>query len=320
MQQAEQVTFGGGALDRAAHLRSDLEALDELRKESGACILPLWKGKPLVAQNNAALQLVDSTHPVMDNILGSPIFLGLSDDFPIFAVDVSPWQPEPGTQVPQEGVFFDPSLQELPGSGGIFSELRGVMARLSPLDGELAATARSILLWQRSHKFCAVCGVKSEVSQAGWQRSCPDCGSHHFPRTDPVVIMLVTHGNSVLVGRSPGWPDGMNSILAGFVEPGETLEAAVRREVFEETGITTGPVSYLASQPWPYPSSIMIGCQSEAQGRDITLDPNELEDAFWLTREEMMDVFAGLSDRMSPPREGAIASFLLRNWLADSLD
>jgi len=155
---------------------------------------------------------------------------------------------------------------------------------------------------------------------AGWQRNCPACGAHHFPRTDPVVIMLVTRGNSVLIGRSPGWPDGMYSLLAGFVEPGETLEAAVRREVFEETGVRVGPVRYLASQPWPFPASLMFGCQGEALEGAITIDPAEIEDALWLTREEMVTVMAAAHPRIRAPRRGAIAHFLAEAWLADRLD
>jgi NAD+ diphosphatase len=155
---------------------------------------------------------------------------------------------------------------------------------------------------------------------AGWQRICPSCGAHHFPRTDPVVIMLVTRGNSVLVGRSPGWPPGMYSLLAGFVEPGETLEAAVRREVFEEAGVRIGAVRYLSSQPWPFPASLMVGCRGEALPGEITIDPAEIEDALWLTREQMVTVMAGAHPRIRAPRRGAIAHFLVEAWLADRLD
>jgi len=155
---------------------------------------------------------------------------------------------------------------------------------------------------------------------AGWQRTCPACGAHHFPRTDPVVIMLVTRGNSVLIGRSPGWPAGMYSLLAGFVEPGETLEAAVRREVFEEAGVRVGAVRYLASQPWPFPASLMFGCHGEALDGAITIDPAEIEDALWLTREEMVTVMAGAHPEIRAPRKGAIAHFLVAAWLADRLD
>lgn len=158
------------------------------------------------------------------------------------------------------------------------------------------------------------------MTMAGWQRDCPSCDRKHFPRTDPVVIMLITHGNSVLMGRSPQWPEGMYSLLAGFVEPGETIEAAVRREVFEEAGVRVGDVEYLASQPWPYPSSLMFGCRGEALTRDITIDPIEIEDALWITREEMLDVFAGTHPVIKPARIGAIAHFIMQHWLADKLE
>ncbi|MEO0830662.1 MAG: NAD(+) diphosphatase, partial [Pseudomonadota bacterium] len=141
-----------------------------------------------------------------------------------------------------------------------------------------------------------------------------------FPRTDPVVIMLITHGNAVLMGRSPGWPEGMFSLLAGFVEPGETLEAAVRREVFEESGIKVGDVDYLSSQPWPFPASLMFGCHGHATSTEITIDPLEIEAAMWVSREEMMTIFAGDHPTVLPARKGAIAHFLIENWLADTLD
>jgi NAD+ diphosphatase len=194
------------------------------------------------------------------------------------------------------------------------------MTWLSPRDAELAASGKAVLEWHRKHGFCSVCGQQTEMRQAGWQRVCPSCNGAHFPRTDPVVIMLITEGNSVLMGRSPGWPEGMYSLLAGFVEPGETLEAAVRREVFEEAGVRVGAVSYLSSQPWPFPASLMFGCRGEALGRDITIDPVEIEDAIWVSREEMMDAFAGEHPSILPARKGAIAHFLLQNWLADRLD
>ena len=132
--------------------------------------------------------------------------------------------------------------------------------------------------------------------------------------------MLVTHGNSVLVGRAAQWPAGMFSLLAGYIEPGETIEGAVRREVYEESGVRIGAVEYLASQPWPFPSSLMIGCKAEAISTEISIDPNELEEALWITREDMAAAFAGQHPRLTPARQGAIAQFLLRNWLADRLD
>jgi NAD+ diphosphatase len=155
---------------------------------------------------------------------------------------------------------------------------------------------------------------------SGWQRDCRSCGGKHFPRTDPVVIMLITHGNKVLMGRSPGWPEGMYSLLAGFVEPGETLENAVRRETMEEAGIPIGRVGYLSSQPWPFPASLMFGCEGEALDDKITIDPEEMDDVIWVSREDMLDVFAGTHPVLKPARKGAIAHFLLKNWLADLLE
>ena len=151
-------------------------------------------------------------------------------------------------------------------------------------------------------------------------RRCPDCGTQHFPRTDPVAIMLVTRGDRVLLGRSPGWPEGMFSCLAGFMEPGETLEDAVRREVVEETGVQVGPVRYVGSQPWPFPASLMLGCVAEAVSDEIRLDPTEIEDALWVSRSRLADVFAGTDPMIRAPRKGAIAGWLLRLWLADRLD
>ncbi|MEO0693917.1 MAG: NAD(+) diphosphatase [Pseudomonadota bacterium] len=319
MRLAETVTFGGSGLDRATELRTDPGGISALYQSPGARVLPIWRGKPLFAGEDRALGLVPSDHAVLSHAAEAPVFLGRDDTTAWFAADISAWEPD---AVPDTlNAFFDPSEQrhpDLPDTHG-FAELRGAMTCLTPREAELAATARAILGWHQTHGFCARCGTKSEVSLAGWQRTCPACGAHHFPRTDPVVIMLVTLGNDVLVGRSPGWPEGMYSLLAGFVEPGETMEAAVRREVMEEAGVPIGRVSYLASQPWPFPSSLMMGCHGHATAREITLDPVELEDAQWVSREDMAEVFAGRNDNMKAARKGSIANFLISHWLADRL-
>ena len=289
MKIAEHVTFGGGGLDRAATRRPQAEALRAQPESRGVV---LWRGKLLVQQD--ALVRVACDHPITQEAGPTVVYLGQAEGQDVFAFDISDWEPaEQDTQ--SVDLFRDPSVQVHPlfDDGSHFAELRGIMAQLSPLDAEIAATAKGILGWHETHRFCAKCGNPSASAAGGWQRDCDACHAHHFPRTDPVVIMLITHGNSVLVGRSPGWPEGMYSLLAGFVEPGETIEAAVRREVLEESGIKVGEVGYLASQPWPFPSSLMFGCRGTALNTDITLDPNELEDALWISREDMAAVFAG---------------------------
>lgn len=325
MRHSETVTFGGSGLDRSAHRRGQSDEISRLLHEPGARFLAVWRGRPLLAgADRDRLGWLSSGHPVLALALAQrpePVFLGMEAGAAHFALDVSAWEPDGLDPAALTG-FFDPSEQRHPSLGldQCFAELRGVMARLSPRDAELAATAKALLGWHETHRFCARCGAESAMIMAGWQRACAACGGQHFPRTDPVVIMLVTRDNSVLIGRSPGWPEGMYSLLAGFIEPGETMEAAVRREVWEEAGIEVGPVRYLASQPWPFPASLMLGCQGEAISDEIRLDPTEIEDALWITREDMADVMTGSNPKVKPSRKGAIAHFLLSNWMADTLE
>lgn len=318
MRDAEQVTFGGSGLDRAARLRGDAVGLAALSRRPDARTLAIWRGKVLA--RGADLAWLRPDHPVFSEA-PPPVFLGLDGEAPRFARDIGAWDPPPGAAAPAGG-FLDTTEQAHPlvGPGAAFAELRSLMAGLSPREAECAATARALTGWHRSHGFCAACGAPTDVAMAGWQRQCAACGTHHFPRTDPVVIMLILSGNSVLLGRSPGWPEGMYSLLAGFMEPGETVEAAVRREVAEETGVPVGRVSYLASQPWPFPASLMIGARGEALDRRIVPDETEIEDALWLSREDVAAAFRGAHPRLRPPRRGAIAGFLLAAWLADRLD
>ena len=317
MQGNGDVVFGGSGLNRAAHLRGQGDEIARLWQ--GARVLPFWRGKPLLLAEGGT-QTVGSDHPVLA-MAGLRVFLGLAEDGRAeFAADISAWEPESGNAAEQG--FFDQSRQPHPSLGPdpAFEDLRNAMMRLSPRQAELAAMARALLHWHGSHGFCAACGARSEVVQAGWQRSCPACGAQHFPRTDPVVIMLVTHGNRLLLGRNAVWPEGMYSLLAGFLEPGETPEAAVRREVAEETGVQVGAVRYLASQPWPFPANLMLGARADALTEVITLDPAELQDALWINREDLLQVFSGTHPQIKPPRRGAIAEYLMRNWLADRLE
>ncbi|MBY6202657.1 NAD(+) diphosphatase [Maritalea mobilis] len=326
MKRAETVLFASSGLDRAAEMRRDEAALKKALKD-GAGVLPLWRGKPMLEGDFETGAVSPAFrpmgHPTLAKAREAPVFLGRDETAgPLFAVDISGWVPA-DVDEDQIGGFVDNTVQRHPSeekTGAGFAELRRMMTGLSVRDAELVATARGLLEWHRTHPFCSRCGAASEMAEAGWHRACPSCGARHFPRTDPVVIMLITDGERVLVGRSPGWPERMYSLLAGFIEPGETVEGAVRREVMEEAGIKVGRVSYLSSQPWPFPASLMMGCRGEALSREITIDPEELEDARWVSRSEMLEVFAGRHPEIAPARKGAIAHFLLEHWLSDRLD
>ncbi|MCA8868377.1 MAG: NAD(+) diphosphatase [Rhodobacteraceae bacterium] len=321
MKLAESVTFGGAGFQRAAEFRTDKAQLAELLAKADARVLPVWRGKPLIeGKERIGLAYVSPGHPVLNEGHEGLIFLGIEGATPYFAMDVSAWNaPEPDTL--PIGTFIDDSEQHHPALPETqrFVELRRNMTRLDAHDAELAAMSVGVFAWHRAHRFCARCGERSAITPGGWQRVCPSCKAHHFPRTDPVVIMLITCGNKVLLGRSPGWPEGMYSLLAGFMEPGETIETAVRREVYEETRIQISEVGYLASQPWPFPSSLMIGCEGRAKNQEITIDPKEIEDAIWTSREEILEAWATRSSTLLAARKGAIANFLIRNWLSDTL-
>ncbi|NOX38948.1 MAG: NAD(+) diphosphatase [Alphaproteobacteria bacterium] len=325
MRAAEQVTFGGGGLDRATHLRKDTDALAAMLASPTARILPVWRGKPLIApqptgKQDIGLAFLAADHMVFADANEAAVFLGLDGQGPIFARDISAWS-GPDTPAADLGSLIDQSEQRHPAlpQTQYFAELRHIMARLTPAEAELIVMAQGLFAWHRFHRFCANCGHLTEITQAGWQRTCPACNRQHFPRTDPVVIMLITKGNKLLIGRSPNWLEGMYSLLAGFMEPGETVEAAVRREVYEETQVRVGAVGYLASQPWPFPSSLMIGCWGHATSDEITIDEVEIEDAKWVTREELTDSWANQSSVLIAARKGAIAHFLIKNWLSDTL-
>lgn len=231
---------------------------------------------------------------------GDEIHLGYLDERPIFA-----------------SALAAEEFETFPQPEYAIRDLRALASEvLLPADElGLVATAKSLLAWHARHRFCANCGVSTQVGAGGFRRECAACGKHHFPRTDPVAIMLVRHGETCLLGRAPHFREGMYSCLAGFIEPGETIEDAVRRETFEETGIRVGAVRYRASQPWPYPASLMIGCTAEAMSTTITIDPAELADARWFGREELAAMIEGNHAQglfLPPPM--AIAHGLVREF------
>jgi NAD+ diphosphatase len=321
MRDAEAVTFSGGRLDRAAHLRGDPARLAAMAAARESLWLPVWRGKPLFdTRDGLRLGWIPAGHEIFVSTPGEMIFLGLKGAAPLFARDLSGW-PGPEGVAEGPGGFLDESRASHPALPGSleFAELRAVMGAIGSDDAGVAAAAKGIFGWHDSHRFCAKCGTASEPADGGWKRVCPACGAQHFPRTDPVVIMLITSGDDVLLGRSAAWPPGMYSLLAGFMEPGESIEAAVRREVWEEAGVRVGAVDYLSSQPWPFPSSLMIGCRGKALTREITLDPVELEDGRWLGKQAVLEGLGGRNPDIKPARKGSIARFLLERWLADSL-
>ena len=193
----------------------------------------------------------------------------------------------------------------------------GLLAQLDAFDAPVFAAALSLANWHRRHGFCSVCGLATTPNRGGWSRACASCGGEHYPRADPVVIMLAEHDDRVLLGRQPHYPARRFSALAGFVEPGETIEAAVARELFEEAGISVRDVTYLASQPWPFPSTLMIGATCNADSDSLTIDLNELDDARWFSRLEVEAALGGDASApfLAPPRF-AIAWTLLDRWVA----
>lgn len=242
-------------------------------------------------------------------------FLGLANGAPRFArLVVDPNGPQPEAYRLPEIRLDDPSL--------LVTDMRtlAVSGMIAPRHLGPMAEGKALLYWHMTHRFCAKCGQPSRVSQAGWRRDCPSCRAQHFPRTDPVVIMLPVDGDRCLMGRQRRFPPGMYSALAGFLEPGETIADAVRREIMEEAHISVGRVGYLFDQPWPFPASLMIGCHAEATSRDIEIDTEELEDARWFTREECWMMLAQRHpQRLFCPPPMAIAHHLIRAFVDGGL-
>ena len=306
LTETRRITFaaGSGVLDRAAHLR-DCSA--DLLRRPGAMLLPLWQEKFLIRLGSPGPQLgwLPALPEYLAEAAETPIFLGMTGRTPCFAADISALDEQAARNLfPDESKFID---------------LRSIAGELDPGSATIAATAKGIIGWHRTHRFCSRCGVASGIENGGWRRRCPACGGQHFPRTDPVVIMLVLDGDNVLIGRQSGFPPGVYSLLAGFMEPGELIEDAVRREVLEETTVQVGRVGYLGCQPWPFPSNLMLGCLGEAITTDITIDPAELEDALWISRTRMQSILGGEDPRINPPRRDAIARAILTDWVRGEL-
>jgi NAD+ diphosphatase len=295
--------YTASALDRATELRQDRAAIAALEADAGARAV-LLSGE-LVALRKGALQH-DPTFTLAEvtALAGARerVFLGFHAGAPLFAILIDA---EGAEALRSRDELLVTDLRSIATGGLVAAE------HLPPLAQGKAATS-----WHARHRFCAKCGAPTEPTQAGWRRDCPTCGTKHFPRTDPVVIMLAIAGERCLLGRQPRFAKGQWSCLAGYIEPGETIEEAVRRETFEEAGIKCGRVAYFASQPWPFPMSLMIGCHAEALTTELAVDRAELEDARWFERDEV----AAMMLRRHPgglivTHPVAIAHHIIRAWL-----
>ena len=284
--------FTGGTLDRADRLRHDEEALAAAMGNWQSRLLNLHALEPEVtADGRLGWTMLTEASDEAEFVL-----LGLDDGRARFAA-----VPPRGEGASAPLAFRSPSLMR-------------VLSELQPGEAATYAVARSLIDWHARHGNCANCGTATAMFRAGWGRRCGACGAEHFPRVDPVVIMIAEHDGRALLGRQPSWPAGRYSALAGFLEPGESIEEAVAREIAEEAGVTVRDVRYVASQPWPFPAQLMIACVATAEGDAITLDTHELEDAIWVSRDEVRAVLAGRDGPFLPPPPYAIAHTLLSVW------
>jgi NAD+ diphosphatase len=307
--------YSGAGLDRADHLRGDAGAMSRILSDPATRFVAVWRSHSLVAagdaENGPAVAWLSGEIALsLAERAGEQVFLGLESV---------------ATDAATAYVALDFSDHEAPhealalGGAGEFRDLREVGGFLPQRDGSILAYARGLMHWHQRHRFCGRCGAPTESGKSGHVRVCtgPSCGLEHFPRTDPAVIMLVHDGESCVLGRRPGWPPGMHSTLAGFVEPGESLEEAVAREVHEEVGLEVplASIRYNSSQPWPFPASLMLGFDARAERAPLTLYQDELEAAAWFSRERLANLDEG--DELRLPRRDSIARRLIEDWLAE---
>jgi NAD+ diphosphatase len=301
------IPFSGNPLNRVSEKRPDADWVAAKRRDPSSLILPLWRLQPFLLGSEKSRGPLEAGFlmPGLAEALAAEdapcVLLGLEGERALFALDISVAR-DPANEGPLAGL-------------GHFRDMRAAAMLLPDKDTAILGQAKALIDWHQRHGFCPRCGGRTTLADAGYKRVCGSCNAEHFPRTDPVVIMLATHGDNCLVGRGKQFPPGMFSALAGFIEPGETIEEAVRRELFEEAGVRTGAVHYYATQPWPFPSSLMIGCFAEATSPEINVDGNELAEAFWLERGNAKTLIGGERvDGLWVPPSIAIAHHLIKTW------
>lgn len=300
MTNSNDMPLAAKPIDRAAHRRADEAWLEQAIQREDVLILLMRNGEPFCAADGALCWFGPEALRLSP---GSPrLFLGEDKaGAPVFAMALP--------------ARFDLASSLIAGAGE-FCEFRQAAARLPDMDANCASTARSLFMWHQSHSFCAKCGGQNGIIDAGWKAQCAQCGAEHFPRTDPVAIMLAVKDGRALIGRQKFWPPGFMSCLAGYCEPGETIEQAATREMLEEAGIVCDPsqAEYIACQPWPFPSSLMMGFILPAETEDIRIDSDELESARWVSREEMRDILEGRHGELFCPPPAAIAHHIMKVW------
>lgn len=293
--------YADEVLDRVSQLRTDDDWLNAQYAAEHTMVIPVWRSRSLIEQGaepRGVMMSVTETRALMETAT-TTVLLGVRNDVAHFAIDISPLEAHEVNELRADGEFVD---------------LRSVGAVLDRTEASILAYAKGIMHWHSRHLFCGVCGSPTEARDAGHLRKClnQNCGAVHFPRTDPAVIMLVQKDDRALLGRKAEWMPGMYSTLAGFVEPGESLEQAVAREVMEEAGVRVTNIRYHSSQPWPFPSSLMLGYFADALDDDFVKCDEELEDLQWFTRQDLADGGAGIAQR---PRSDSIARRLIDEWI-----
>lgn len=299
----EPIPFSGDPLWRASNERREQEWVEAHLRSPASRFLPMWRNNALATTGDqTSLLWLDSSVLKHAAERDKPVLLGIRDEVAHFAVDLSPLE-EPLTALGLEGAEF--------------ADTRAAAARLDGGEAGILAHARSLVDWHKRHGFCPACGAPTDQREGGYMRKCDACGAEHFPRTDPVVIMVAWRGERCILGRQRAWAPNFYSALAGFIDQGETIEEAVRREVMEEVGLEVDGVEYRRSQPWPFPSSLMIGCFAHVTGEQETIDPWELDGARWFTREEIRRAIADPDPEkhgFGVPGRIAIAHHIIKEW------